>query len=139
MGFDTNGAKGRNKDVRKCGLLVSPDFLKRFLPSASPRHSDNHLVSSSTPQIVYSKSLTSNNSFSTSFWPHFSSHDHYYQHERHRNAQRQYRHDSLENFSYLRTYTFLCHHNHHPDHLRLVITTATIINMVVISQSAPLP
>ena len=48
MGFDTSGAKGRNKDVRKCGLLVSPDFLKRFLPSASPRHSDNHLFSSST-------------------------------------------------------------------------------------------
>ena len=44
---------------------------------------------------------------------------------------------SLKISSYLRTYTFLCHHNHHPAHLRLVITTATIINMVVISQSAP--
>ena len=59
MGFDTSGAKGRNKDVRKCGLLVSPDFLKRFLPSASPRRSDNHLFSSSTTQIFYLESLIS--------------------------------------------------------------------------------
>ena len=29
------GAKGRNKDLRKSLLLVSPDFLKRFPPSGS--------------------------------------------------------------------------------------------------------
>ena len=33
--FDTKGAKGRNKDLRKSLLLVSPDFLKRFSSSGS--------------------------------------------------------------------------------------------------------